>query len=173
VDVLSLSTPRLLLPLFTADDVAAVVDGRRLSGWAEDFPAEGDRDIAGVLARTGIPVGPDAVFGPRLVVERDTGLAIGSVGFHGPPDDGRVEVGYGLVESRRGRGYATEAVATTVRLALDQPGVTEVVATVEVTNPASVRVLQKNGFRFRSRTGTEELYTLPAVVGGDRSPSAG
>src|SRR4051794_32081821 len=144
MDVLNLASQRLLLPLITADDVAAIVDGRRLPGWAEDFPAEGDRDIAGFLARTGMPSGPDAGFGPRLVVERHSGLAVGSVGFHGPPENGRVEVGYGLVESRWGRGYATEAVATTVRYALDQPGVTEVVATLEVGNAASVRVLEKN-----------------------------
>jgi RimJ/RimL family protein N-acetyltransferase len=160
VDVLSLATQRLLLPLVTADDVAAILDGRRPPGWAEDFPADGDREIAGFLARTGIPSGPDAGFGPRLVVERDSGLVVGSVGFLGPPGNGCVEVGYGLVASRRGRGYATEAVRTTVRFALDHPAVTKVVATVEVGNAASVRVLEKNGFRFRSRTGTEELYVL-------------
>ena len=162
MDELTLSTPRLLLPMITADDVAAIVDGPRLPGWADDFPAEGDRDIAGFLARTGIPSGPDALFGPRLVVERDSGLAVGSVGFHGPPENGRVEIGYGLVESRWGRGYATEAVRTTVRFALDHPRVSEVVATLEVGNAASVRVLEKIGFRFRSRTGTEDLYALPA-----------
>src|SRR3954447_6205338 len=161
MDVLNLASQRLLLPLVTADDVAAIVDGRRLPGWAEDFPAEGDREIAGFLARTRMPSGPDAAFGPRLVVERDSGLTVGSVGFHGPPENGRVEVGYGLVESHRGRGYATEAVRTTVRFALDHPAVTEVVASVDVGNAASVRVLQKNGFRFRSRTDSEELYVLP------------
>ena len=36
---------------------------------------------------------------------------IGAAGFQGPPDDtGAVRVGYGLAESARGHGYATEAL---------------------------------------------------------------
>jgi ribosomal-protein-alanine N-acetyltransferase len=161
VDLLNpLPTERLLLVPVTAEHVAAVTSGRRLPGWAPDFPSAGDREIAGMLDRNGLPGDPCTVFGQRLVVERETGLTVGGIGFFGPPEDGRVEIGYGLVESRRGRGYATEAATAMVRLALSLPEVTEVVALVDPGNAASVRVLEKTGLRFRSHDGGEARYAV-------------
>jgi ribosomal-protein-alanine N-acetyltransferase len=161
VDPLTVETQRLVLPLFTSEDVAAIVGAHRLPYWAPDFPADGDREIAAFLERSGIPSGPDADFTARLVVERDSGLAVGSAGFLGPPENGRVEIGYGLVASRRGRGYATEAVRALTAFAVGRPDVTEVVATVEPGNLASIRVLEKVGFTERPRSGTELRYALP------------
>ena len=80
----------------------------------------------------------------------------------GPPEDGRVEFGYGIVESRRGRGYATEAARALVQAALDLPGVTEVTAGVDPINAASVRVLEKAGLSFRSSDGAEAQYAVTA-----------
>jgi ribosomal-protein-alanine N-acetyltransferase len=163
VDLLNeLITERLVLPPVTAEHVAAVVAGRRLAGWAPDFPAEGDRVIAGMLERNGLPDDADTAFGQRLVVERATGLVVGGIGLFGPPEDGRVEFGYGIVESRRGRGYATEAARALVQAALGLPGVTEVTAGVDPANPASVRVLEKAGLTFRSHDGAEAQYGVPA-----------
>ena len=116
--------------------------------------------IAGMLDRNGVPVGADTVFGQRLVVERDTGLVVGGIGLFGPPEDGRVELGYGIVESRRGRGYATEAARAMVQMALGLPGVTEVIAGVDPSNAASVRVLEKAGLSFRSHDGAEAQYAV-------------
>jgi [ribosomal protein S5]-alanine N-acetyltransferase len=161
VDLLSdVVTERLLLRPVTAEHVAAVVAGRRLPGWAPDFPSEGDQVIAGMLERDGVPVDP--AFGQRLVVERETGLVVGGIGLFGPPEDGQVEFGYGIVESHRGRGYATEAARALVEVALGLPGVTEIVAGVDPANPASVRVLEKAGLTFRSHDGDEAQYSITA-----------
>jgi ribosomal-protein-alanine N-acetyltransferase len=156
-----LTTLRLRLPLLDAENVAALVDGRRLPGWADDFPTEGDVDIARVLAREGLPTGPDAVFGPRLVVERATDEGVGTAGFFGPPRDGVVEMGYGIVPSRQRRGYAAEAVAALVELAAAQPGVTEIMAHAEVENVASIRVLEKGGLIYQGREGSLVRYARP------------
>jgi ribosomal-protein-alanine N-acetyltransferase len=153
-----MTTARLRLPLLDAGTAAALVAGRRLPGWAGDFPAEGDVDVAGVLDREGVPPGPDAVFGPRLVVEGSTGEAIGTAGFFGPPRNGVVEVGYGIVPSRQRRGYATEATRALVELALAQPGVHEVVAHAEADNRASIRVLEKCGLTYAGREGSLVRY---------------
>jgi len=160
-------TARLLLPPVTAEHVAAVVAGRRLPEWAPDFPSEGDEVIAAMLHRDGIPDGP---FCQRLVVERETGLVVGGIGLFGPPEAGRVELGYGVVESRRGRGYATEAARAMVETAFGLPGVREVVAGVDPANPASLRVLEKVGLTFEAPDGDEDRYS---IVSGGRSPSAG
>jgi len=50
-----------------------------------------------------------------LVAGRRTRHVIGSIGFHGPPDDhGRLEVGCRIHPAHLGRGYAAEAMAALV-----------------------------------------------------------
>jgi ribosomal-protein-alanine N-acetyltransferase len=85
-------------------------------------------------------------FGHRLIVERESGLVVGSLGLFWPPTDGEVELGYGVVPSRRGRGYASEATRALALHASTAPEVKAVFANVESANPASVRVLEKAGF---------------------------
>ncbi|MEV4067055.1 GNAT family N-acetyltransferase [Nonomuraea dietziae] len=139
-----LSTDRLILRTWTAGEVAAVLDGRRLAHWAEDFPAEGDRVVAGLF---GEHPGWRGEYGHRQIVERSTGLVIGSIGLFWPPSDGTLEIGYGVVASRRGHGYASEATRALTRFALTAPGVHTVSAEVELSNPSSLRVLEKAGFQ--------------------------
>ncbi|WP_037076922.1 GNAT family N-acetyltransferase [Pseudonocardia spinosispora] len=139
-----LTTDRLVLRTWSADELTAVLDHTRLPHWAEDFPAEGDQVIAGFLRDH--PAGLDR-YGHRLILERSTGLVVGSIGLFWPPTDGALEVGYGIVESRRGRGYAAEATRAIVVHGLTAPGVHTVEADVELANPASVRVLEKAGLR--------------------------
>ncbi|ONI87736.1 GNAT family N-acetyltransferase [Saccharothrix sp. ALI-22-I] len=155
-----LTTDRLVLRSWTPGDVTAVLDGARLPHWAGDFPAEGDRVIAGLFAEHPQWLGG---YGHRLIVERDGGLLVGSIGLFWPPSDGTLEIGYGIVASRRGRGYASEATRALTEFALTAPGVHTVCADVELSNPASVRVLEKAGFR-RSRTGTGQDTVRYAVT---------
>ncbi|GAA2438532.1 hypothetical protein GCM10010191_62190 [Actinomadura vinacea] len=133
-----LTTARLVLRAWPAEDITAVLENVRLPHWATDFPAEGDRVIAGVVAEH-----PD---GQHQIVERDTGLVVGSIGLFWPPRDGTLEIGYGVVPSRRGLGYAPEAARALAGHALTVPGVHTVYADVELANPPSIRVLEKAGF---------------------------
>jgi RimJ/RimL family protein N-acetyltransferase len=154
-----LITDRLVLRSWPTDDIAAVLGDRRLPHWAEDFPAEGDRVIAGVIAEQ-----PDALgeYGQRQVVERESGLVVGAIGLFWPPSDGGVEFGYGIVPSRRGRGYATEAARAIVAFALTAPGVHTVQAEVELSNPASVRVLGRAGLQRWSSEATTVRFRTSA-----------
>ncbi|MBO2453026.1 GNAT family N-acetyltransferase [Actinomadura barringtoniae] len=139
----STETDRLSLRPWTDDEVAAVLAGERPAHWADDFPAEGDRVVVKLFADNPQWLGP---YGHRQIVERETGLVVGSIGLFWPPDAGELEIGYGVVLSRRGRGYAPEATRALSEFALTAAGVHTVFATVEVSNPASVRVLEKAGF---------------------------
>jgi RimJ/RimL family protein N-acetyltransferase len=150
--VTDLRTERLILRVWTAAEAATVTEGGRLDDWAEGFPAEGDEVIAPLLAAEPEWLGP---FGHRLIVERESGLVVGSLGLFWPPSDGAVELGYGVAPSRRGRGYAPEAVRALTAHAFTAPEVKAVFAHVEPSNPASVRVLEKAGFT-PSGPGAEE-----------------
>ncbi|MFI5524924.1 GNAT family N-acetyltransferase [Streptomyces platensis] len=154
-----LRTARLLLRPWTDGELAAVLDGTRRPHWAADFPADGDRVIAGFTAEN-----PDArgVYGQRQILERDGGRVVGAIGLFWPPRDGALEFGYGIVPSRRGRGYATEAARALVAFARSAPGVHTVRADVELSNPASGRVLEKAGLVRWSSDDRLARYRLTA-----------
>jgi RimJ/RimL family protein N-acetyltransferase len=61
------------------------------------------------------------------------------------------EVGYWLSEAHWGRGIATEAVGLIVRYAFDELNLARLEAGVFAWNPASARVLEKNGFTLEAR----------------------
>ncbi|WP_030680910.1 GNAT family N-acetyltransferase [Streptomyces rimosus] len=159
-----LTTDRLVLRPWGLGEVAAVSCCIPSVDWADGFPAEGDRIIAHLFEQH--PEWLDD-HSQRLIVERDSDLLVGSIGLFLPPDDGQVEIGYGIVESRRGRGYATEATRALTAYALTLPDVHTVVAGAELSNPASLRVLEKAGFR-RLATDDEENLARFMITRPDR-----
>jgi ribosomal-protein-alanine N-acetyltransferase len=80
-----------------------------------------------------------------LIVRSQDQRVIGGCGFKDAPRDGRVEIGYGVAPSCRGRGAATAAVGLLLRLAFGR-GVREVFAEVTPDNLASASVVRKLGF---------------------------
>lgn len=155
-----LVSERLVLRPWTPADVKAVVEGERQPSWAADFPAEGDGVIASLFDSNPDWLSP---FGHRLIIERSSSEVVGSLGLFWPPSDGQVEIGYGVVPSRQGRGYASEATAALTAFALSLDGVDTVHANVEPSNPASARVLEKAGFsRYAS---TDELISYRLTAG--------
>ncbi|MEU6288672.1 GNAT family N-acetyltransferase [Streptomyces sp. NPDC046988] len=128
-----------------ATDLAAGGDGG--FEWVGGGPFQGTRDAAGMLLKAyeGGVHRPD--WGVFALVRREDGLAVGGMGFHGPPDeDGRVEIGYDLAEAARGHGYATEALRALSAWALARDEVTSVFATTERANVASQAVITRAGF---------------------------
>lgn len=88
-------------------------------------------------------------------------LLVGSVVFHGWPDDGIAEVGYGVEESWQRIGIATEATRACVEWALGHAEIRAVTATTPPWHTASIRVLEKSGL---VRVGAEEHDILGEVV---------
>ncbi|WP_310528805.1 GNAT family N-acetyltransferase [Nocardioides sp.] len=147
----TVTTERLTLDLFTAEEAALMLAGGRDPRWHPDYPRPDDRDAAS-MARGADP------WGPRHITRTFDGLVFGSIGFYGPPtpssdDVEEVEIGYGLVSDARGRGVATEAVRALLALT-DAVGV-RVRASVSPENSASLRVLAKCGFT-ELRGGNED-----------------
>lgn len=151
-----IETARLVLETLTADEAAAIRSGDRSGrAWADDYPSDGDAVVAAVIGEAGADYDESAALGVLQVRGRSTGLAIGGIGFLFPVEDGEIEVGYGLVESARGLGLASEALAAVIDLARDN-GVRRMVALTDADNLPSQRVLQRAGFVDAGRTSTDD-----------------
>jgi RimJ/RimL family protein N-acetyltransferase len=74
--------------------------------------------------------------------------AVGSIGFHGPPDAAaRVEIGYRVEPGYRRRGIATEAVRALLDWAETERGIHRFRASVAPDNAASLAIVGSFGFR--------------------------
>ena len=148
------------LPLVTEQEARVMVVGGRLDLFADGYPREDDIEAVRMVGREGDGARGWAV---RHVVRRDDGRVVGTIGFFGPPDDqGRVEVGFGLVESARGKGLMSEALAL-VAAAAEAAGA-QVIAHTAADNIASQRTLVRCGFVRANGTNAEGQwrYTRPA-----------
>jgi len=87
--------------------------------------------------------------GRAMVLTDDAGerLVVGSIGFHGPPDEeGKLEVGYSVDPAFRRRGYAIECVRAMFDWAHREHGVTEFIASVSPDNRPSLNLIAQFGF---------------------------
>ncbi len=81
---------------------------------------------------------------------------IGAVGACGLPDeDGKILIGYSLLDQFHGKGYATEALRGFLDWVKPYPRLRKVVADTFPHLTASIRVLEKNGF-VRHGIGADE-----------------
>ena len=144
---MTFTTERLLLEPISRELAARIVARAPLpddAPWHPDYPFADEVYPLRFLAAAVDP--PDPVFGMYQIRTRADGLAVGGIGFFGPPhDDDRVELGYGLVAPARGFGYATEALRAMTTIA-GANAVRLVAADTEVGNAASQGVLRRAGF---------------------------
>jgi [ribosomal protein S5]-alanine N-acetyltransferase len=86
----------------------------------------------------------------RLMVLTEPGgsrRVIGTIGFHGPPDDlGRVEIGYRVQPEYRRQGYARECVEAMFEWAHREHGIQRFIASVSPDNAASLGLVRGFGF---------------------------
>jgi ribosomal-protein-alanine N-acetyltransferase len=157
-----LQTPRLiLLPLSKAmmqtrlevtsfDLNCLTLSGETEIHFPETWPGDALAMYRGALERMG-PHDTE-VAGSFTAVDSATRIAVGQLGtMGGLSDQGAYEIGYGFNPEACGQGFATEAVGALAAHLFSSPSVGAVTAETAVENPASARVLEKNGF---SRTGT-------------------
>ena len=140
--------PRLVLRAFTPADAPAA--HRLLYGDPEVMRHVGSGPLADLAATRDLLAAyaahhADHGFGFWAMEERASGALVGDAGLERTLR-GEVELGYTLARAAWGRGYATEAGGLCVAAAREL-GVRELVGVVDVRNPASLRVLEKLGFR--------------------------
>lgn len=84
-----------------------------------------------------------------ILVEKSQNIIVGDLSFKGAPNSyGGIEIGYGTQPLHQNKGYMTEAVAGMLNWAKEQKSVKFVLAETRKDNPASIKILKKNGFTF-------------------------
>jgi RimJ/RimL family protein N-acetyltransferase len=142
-------------------EAARIADGLPADlRWVDDVPCEGTV-VAARMVVTAFNSGRYVPgWGAFTILRAADGVAVGGIGFHGPPSEGLVEIGYDLSVSARGAGLATDAVRLLSAWALGQPGVRAVVATTEHANLPSQAVLSRAGFSRVAEHDGMLLYEL-------------
>ena len=84
-----------------------------------------------------------------FIVEKKDGTKIGFIAhFHVlHPSGSKLEIGYAIVPSERGKGYCTEAIQLMVDFLFLSKETMRIQATTDTRNLASQKVLEKTGFK--------------------------
>lgn len=133
-----LSVPQLEL-LAAAQEPEELLERADPGAFPPSFVASRSLELASEL-------GCVAWAGTFLIVREADKRIVGSCGFKTAPAEGRVEVGYGVSPAARGQGAATVALGLLADLAFAS-GAESVLAEVLPGNRASLRVVEKAGFR--------------------------
>lgn len=101
------------------------------------------------------------------VIEKATGEWVGRVGAHFPEAWPGREVGWAIVRSCWGKGYATEAAAASLTWAFESLGWTEVIHCIDAENHASRRVAARLGSTIlRQATLPPPVVSRPVDIWG-------
>ena len=147
--------PTLTLRDVTAADLPVLFE-HQADADAARLAAFRPRDLAAFLAHWTTILGDSSVYAKAVVVGE---AVVGHIGVFGEPP--HREVGYWIGREHWGRGLASGAVAAMLRLCPDRP----LYAHVAKHNAASIRVLEKCGFRL--------LGEDPEFSSGDEDPVQG
>ena len=150
-----IETPRLLIRPFTMSDLThihSILSQAEVMAYLPEgvMSLEGVRDtLAWIIDCYNKNTPQQIIKFTVAVTEKTTGRLIGWVGL-GPLafEPGRVELCYGMDKAVWGRGLATEAAGAMLDYGFGRLRLPEIVAVVHPDNTASVRVIEKLGFRY-------------------------
>lgn len=117
-------------------------------------------------------VAEDPDFAPyalRLVIEKESRNIIGSAGFHTlPTESGMIEIGIGIEESFRNKGYATEVLLAMWKWVISDERVETLRYTVSPSNEASIAIINKFKFtkvgqQIDDEDGPEDIYEMSVL----------
>ena len=158
------ASPRLEFRPLTLEALEALIAGDRAALEAETLARFPQPLSAPPAMEDALPVMRDglrddsesAVWGPFLIVAKQSGEAVGSAGFSSRPDPDQYRLfGYSVYPSFQGQGIASEAASALVAWALTQPGMRGVRATIPPWHVASQRVAAHAGLRRTGRMETD------------------
>lgn len=146
-----LETERLRLRHLTSADAPLMLELLNDPDFIRNIADRGVRTLE--QAQQYILTGPAASyeqhgFGLDLVESRQSGLGVGICGLLRRDCHPDVELGFAFLPAARGQNYAFEAGRAALDFGIRSLGFTRIVALTAPDNMASIRVLEKLGFRF-------------------------
>lgn len=161
IDTTTIETPHLTLVNCNGELLEALVESeaalaKKLGVHVpENWTMNGDRELQWIADRLSQPdAQPHWLY--YLAVLKDENILIGSGGFKGAPQTGRVEIGYEITAAYRCRGFATELAQGLIRFAFAQAGVTCVQAHTLAVENSSGSVLKKCGLTWKEERDDPE-----------------
>jgi RimJ/RimL family protein N-acetyltransferase len=172
-----LETPRLIIRQFCESDLEPFVAYRndpevyRYQGWKTPYLREDAADFITRLRSNNLGMPGEWM---QLAIEcKDSGEMVGDIAFHVIRSNPRqAYLGYTLARSAWGQGYASEAARKTLDYLFRVLDLHRVIADCDVDNAASIRLLERLGFRREAhyiesfwfenenRWGSEYLYAI-------------
>jgi len=146
----TIETERLRLRELADEDAPAVFDMFRQEQVTRYYDVE---TMTGVTAASALITFMRQRYGSRAGIrwaleDRESRNFVGTIGFNSISQVAhKGHLGYELAPAAWGRGLATEAVRAVVRFGHEQVELNRIEAAVMLENHASVRVLEKAGFR--------------------------
>ena len=169
----AIDTPRLELHHISAQGIIELYENK------SDVTAIAGRDFTNPhqnLVKESGPLGwrvPQVKVDPsvnkwfvRFIVLKESKEVIGSTSFHGVPDaEGMMEIGLGIEEAFRNKGYAREALAGMWKWVSAFPEVKTLRYTVSPENLPSIAVINYFGFEYKGQQmdeidGPENIYEM-------------
>jgi [ribosomal protein S5]-alanine N-acetyltransferase len=147
----TLETKRLILRPFTLQDAPVVhdlVSAREIADTTLAIPHPYEQGMAEAWIgsqQKGYDEGNSVHFAITL---RESAQLVGSIGLQIHPIHAYAEMGYWVGVPYWGNGYCTEAVGAVIKYGFEHKGLNRIYAVHFKRNPASGRVMQKNGMVY-------------------------
>ena len=146
-----METERLIIRKFTLDDTEDM-DQMNLDEEVSKYTGDGgiqpievireriEKNIMGDYEKHG--------FGRYAVVRKSNNELLGFTGLKYLPELDEVDIGYRLIRSSWGKGFATEASKPFIQYGFNTLGLNKIIGLVMPENLASIRVLEKLGLTY-------------------------
>jgi len=149
-----LETNRLLLLPMTIDFIDGLISGDKKAYSllnikpSEEWPSEEIFSFLPMIKKSLLQKKEPTGFDSWIFIDKYDLCIVGDGGFKGEPNEnGGIDLGYGIVKSKRRNGYAFEAVSELIRWAFSKPNVKYITADCLNENEPSIKLLEKLGMK--------------------------
>ncbi len=159
-----MQTERLVLRLITEADGAFLHQLMNTPKWYKyigDRKVRNEEDAIQYIRNWMHPDIKVKGFVNHVLIEKVSGLAVGTCSLHDREGVKGMDVGYALLPEFEGKGYATEGAKAMIELAFSTYNQTQVSAITNEENEASGRLLEKIGF---VKQGYVQLPNSPEMI---------
>lgn len=116
---------------------------KRGKKWPDSDTLETLPKIISNLSKVFLPTG----FESWMIIKKETNEIIGDIGFKGLNKlNNNCDLGYGIIESERRKGYAEEAAKSLINWVLNNDSSITITASTLIDNENSIKLLQKLNF---------------------------